>query len=147
MSAKKNILVIDDDVMILRLVRDALGSLATCSVDTTPSSEYAFELTLRKPYDLLIVDFSLPRIDGALFYSLVTKVFSIIPPGGRPQPPMLLMSGHAAERRAQELLREPGVRGLVAKPFTIDRLIEAVTEILGETPPQPRDSKPTSGPA
>ena len=34
------------------------------------------------------------------------------------------------EARAQELLREAGVRGLVPKPFAINRLIEKVKECL-----------------
>ncbi len=130
MNAQKSILVVDDDVLILRLVRESLTVLMDCAVDTTTSPEYAFELILKRPYDLLIVDFSLPRIDGAMLYLLVSKLFAIQPPEGRTLPPLLLISGHAAEKRAQELLREPGVRGLLAKPFTIELLIDRVTEAL-----------------
>ncbi len=130
-NAQKTILVVDDDVLILRLVRESLSALLDCAVDTTTSPEYAFELILKRPYDLLIVDFSLPRIDGAMLYLLVSKLFAIQPPEGRVLPPLLLISGHAAEPRAQALLREPGVRGLVAKPFTIELLIDRVSEALG----------------
>lgn len=131
MNPQKSILVIDDDVLILRLVRESLTALLDCAVDTTPSPEYAFELVLRKPYDLLIVDFALPRIDGAMLYSLVSQVFAVNPPEGRPRPPMLLISGYSTQPRAQELLREPGVRGVLAKPFTIDLLVSKVSDVLG----------------
>jgi CheY-like chemotaxis protein len=129
-SAQKSILVVDDDVLILQLVRESLSVLLDCAVDTTTNPEYAFELILKRSYDLLIVDFFLPRIDGAMLYLLVSKLFAIQPPEGRTLPPLLLISGHAAEPRAQELLREPGVRGLIAKPFTIEMLIERVSEAL-----------------
>lgn len=135
MSAPKTILVVDDDVLILRLVRESLTVLLDCAVETTTSPEYAFELILKRPYDLLIVDFALPRIDGAMLYLLVSKLFAIHPPDGRILPPLLLISGHAAEPRAQELLRQPGVRGLVAKPFTIELLIDRVTEALRASDP------------
>ena len=130
MNSQKSVLVVDDDVLILRLVRESLTALADCAVDTTPSPEYAFELVLKKPYDLLIFDFSLPLLDGATLYTLLSKTFSIAMPG-RSLPPMLLMSGMASQARAQELLRTPGVRGLLAKPFSIELLLDRVGPLLG----------------
>jgi len=128
---QKQILVIDDDVLVLRLVREALEALLLgCSVDTTPSPEYGFELIMRKRYDLIILDFAMAQIDGAALYALASKVFAIHPPEGRKMPPALLMTGFGAQPRAQELLRSPGVRGLVAKPFTVDRLVEQVSRAL-----------------
>jgi len=126
----RRILVVDDDVVILRLVRESLTALAGCEVDTTPSPEYAFELVLKKQYDLLIFDFVLPSIDGATLFALISKVYAINPPANQKLPPLLLMSGHAAQKKAHDLLREPGVRGLLAKPFSIERLVEKVTSLL-----------------
>jgi len=123
--------VVDDDVVILRLVRESLIALMNCEVETTPNPEYAFELILKKPFDLLIFDFSMPGIDGAVLYGLITKLYGIAPPHGRKLPPLILMSGNAAQKKAQELLREPGVRGLLAKPFSIERLCDKVSELLG----------------
>ncbi|HWB61110.1 MAG TPA: response regulator [Chthoniobacteraceae bacterium] len=129
----KSILVVDDDVVILRLVRESLTALLECEVDTTPNPEYAFELMLKKPYDLMIFDFSMPGIDGAILYSLISKVYETSPPAGRGKmPPLILMSGNAAQKRAQELLKEPGVRGLLAKPFSIEKLVARVSALLKE---------------
>ncbi len=125
-NASKKILVVDDDVVILRLVRESLTALLGCEVDTTPNPEYAFELVLRKQYDLLIFDYLIPGVDGPALYALLSKVFAITPPPGRKLPPLILMSGYAAQKKAQEFLREPGVRGLLAKPFSIERLVEKV---------------------
>ena len=129
---QKRVLVVDDDVVILRLVRESLTALVGFEPETTPSAEYAFELILKKQYDLLIFDFAMPVVDGATLYSLITKVYALSPPRkGAPLPPLLLMTGNAAQRKAQELLRAPGVRGLIAKPFSLDRLVEKVSEVLG----------------
>ena len=125
------ILVVDDDVVVLRLVREAVAGLLGCEVETTPSPQYGFELVLKKPYDLLIFDFSMPGVDGAVLYQLLGRVFAVNPPEGRRLPPVLLMSGDAAQRKAQEFLREPGVRGLLAKPFSIEKLTEKITGSLG----------------
>ena len=123
--------MVDDDVVILRLVREALGALLGCEVETTPNPEYAFELVLKQKFDLLIFDFSMPGIDGAVLYGLISKLYTIRPPHDKKLPPLILMSGHASQKRAQELLREPGVRGLLAKPFSIERLVEKVSELIG----------------
>jgi len=64
-------------------------------------------------------------IDGAMLFFLIGKVYQNSQPV-REVPPLLLISGKAEETRAQELLKEPGVAGLVAKPFAINRLLEKI---------------------
>lgn len=123
----KKILVVDDDVALLRVTREALTAFLRCEVDTSPRPEYGFELALKKAYDLLIFDFSMPMIDGAMLFFLIGKVYENAHPP-RVVPPLLLMSGRGDEQRAQDLLREPGVHGFIPKPFAINRLLEQVRE-------------------
>ena len=125
----KRILIVDDDVTLMRVTREALTSLLHCEVDASPKPEYGFELMLKRSYDLLIFDFSMPMIDGAMLFFLIGKVYNAAEPP-RVLPPLLLISGRADEGRAQELLREPGVRGLIPKPYTINRLLERVKDCL-----------------
>jgi DNA-binding response OmpR family regulator len=125
----KRILIVDDDVALMRVMREALTSFLRCEVDTSPKPEYGFELALKKTYDLLMFDFSMPMIDGAMLFFLIGKVYNhSVPP--RIVPPLLLVTGKGEEKRAQELLQEAGVRGLIPKPFAINRLIEKVRECL-----------------
>jgi DNA-binding response OmpR family regulator len=125
----KRILIVDDDVALMRVVREALTSFLDCEVDTSPKPEYGFELALQKTYDLLIFDFAMPMIDGAMLFFLIGKVYAHAAPP-RALPPLLLISGCADELRAQELLHEPGVRGLISKPFSINRLMDRVKEAV-----------------
>jgi response regulator RpfG family c-di-GMP phosphodiesterase len=69
----------------------------------------------------------MPMIDGAMLFFLIGKVYNNVEPP-RTVPPLLLVSGKAEEERAQELLKEPGVHGLIAKPFAINRLLQRVRE-------------------
>jgi DNA-binding response OmpR family regulator len=128
-AAPKKILIVDDDVALMRVMREALTSMLRCDVDTSAKPEYGFELALKKTYDLLMFDFQMPMIDGAMLFFLIGKVYNnSVPP--RIVPPLLLVTGKGDEKRAQELLQEAGVRGLVPKPFAINRLIEKVKECL-----------------
>jgi DNA-binding response OmpR family regulator len=128
-TAPKKILIVDDDVALMRVMREALTSFLRCEVDTSPKPEYGFELALKKSYALLMFDFSMPMIDGAMLFFLIGKVYNhSVPP--RIVPPLLLVTARGDEKRAQELLQEAGVRGLIPKPFAINRLIEKVKECL-----------------
>src|SRR5207244_10805204 len=117
--------MVDDDVALLRVVREALVASLQCEVDTSPKPEYAFELALKKKYDLLVFDFQMPMIDGAMLFFLIGKVYQNSQPV-REVPPLLLISGKAEETRAQELLTEPGVAALVAKPSASNRRLETI---------------------
>jgi len=133
-AAPKKILIVDDDVGLMRVMREALTSFLRCEVDTSPKPEYGFELALKKTYDLLMFDFQMPMIDGAMLFFLIGKVYNnSVPP--RIVPPLLLVTGKGDEKRAQELLQEAGVRGLVPKPFAINRLIEKVKECVPDIEP------------
>lgn len=125
----KKILIVDDDVGLMRVMREALTSYLRCEVDTSPKPEYGFELALKKTYDLMLFDFQMPMIDGAMLFFLIGKVYNNSAPP-RIVPPLLLVTGKGDEKRAQELLQEAGVRGLVPKPFAISRLIEKVKECV-----------------
>lgn len=113
----------------MRVVREALTSFLHCTVDTSPAPEYGFELALQKNYDLFIFDFSMPMIDGAMLFSLIGKAYNHAQPP-RQVPPLLLFSAKGEDKRAQELLREAGVHGLLAKPFAINRLLQKVRECI-----------------
>lgn len=125
----KRILIVDDDVSLMRVTREALTAFLRCEVDTSPKPEYGFELALKKDYDLMIFDFSMPMIDGAMLFFLIAKVYENARPP-RALPPVLLISGRGDEKRAQELLREVGVQGFLPKPFAINRLLAKVKECV-----------------
>ena len=128
-SEPKRILMVDDDVTLLRVVREALTSCLRCEVDTSPKPDYAFELALKKTYDLFLFDFQMSIIDGATLFFLIGKVYNSAQPP-RDVPPLLLLSGKADEERAQELLKEPGVAGLIAKPFSMNRLLDKAKQCV-----------------
>src|SRR5947207_6862749 len=89
MSESKRILIVDDDVALMRVMREALTSMLRCEVDTSPKPEYGFELALKKTYDLMLFDFSMPMIDGAMLFFLIGKVYNNATPP-RIVPPLLL---------------------------------------------------------
>ncbi len=131
---EKRILVVDDDTSLTRLIGEALRSRFRCEVDATPNPEYGFELALKKRYRVFVFDFSMPMIDGAMLFTLIDKVYNHVTPP-LVVPPLILISGRGDEARAQELMKEAGVRGFLPKPFAMNRLMEKVTEIAPDLEP------------
>src|SRR5438132_433789 len=109
--SEKRILVVDDDPSLIRLIGEALRSRFHCEVDATPNPEYGFELALKKRYRVFVFDFSMPMIDGAMLFTLIGKVYNHVNPP-IVVPPLILISGRGDEARAQELMKEAGVRDL-----------------------------------
>lgn len=135
---ERHILIVDDDTGVLRLLRESLASLVDgCHIDATPSPEYAFELALKRHYDLFVFDLVMPGMDGAMLYRLIRTVYESADPPIPPLPPMILLTGHGDHPRAQEVLTEPGVRGLLTKPFTLDRVLTKVARTLLSLPLRP----------
>ncbi len=112
-----------------RLIREGLEDHFRCDVDATPNAEYGFELALKKRYGLFIFDFSMPMIDGAMLFTLVGKVYDHVSPP-LVVPPLILISGRGDDARARELMKEPGVRGFLPKPFGMQRLLQKVREVV-----------------
>jgi CheY-like chemotaxis protein len=112
MSRPKTILVVDDDVAILRLAREVLATFEDCTVETTASPEYAFELIIKKPYDLLIFDLNMPELSGATLYSLIRTLFRVALPDDRTLPPMILMTGAAGQSPGAGSIARTGSPGL-----------------------------------
>ena len=127
----KRILVVDDDMSLARLISEALRTRFQCEVDATPNPEYAFELALKKRYRVFVFDFSMPMIDGAMLFALIGKVYNHVNPP-LVVPPLILISGRGDEARAQELMKEIGVRGFLPKPFAMNRLMEKIREVAPE---------------
>jgi CheY-like chemotaxis protein len=127
----KRILVVDDDMSLARLISEALRTRFQCEVDATPNPEYAFELALKKRYRVFVFDFSMPMIDGAMLFALIGKVYNHVNPP-LVVPPLILISGRGDEVRAQELMKEIGVRGFLPKPFAMNRLMEKIREVAPE---------------
>ena len=125
----QRILVVDDETSLMRLMSEALRAHFRCEVDATPNPEYAFELALKKRYRVFVFDFSMPMIDGAMLFALIGKVYNHVNPP-LIVPPLILISGRGDEERAQELMKEAGVRGFLPKPFPMNRLIDKIREIV-----------------
>ena len=90
-------------------------------VDTVEDGVKALEALAEDSYDLVIADIVMPELDGI---SLALKVAK-----DKPELPILLMTGYAAERdRAHNL--DALIQDVIVKPFTLKDICDAARRVL-----------------
>ncbi|MBI5180926.1 MAG: response regulator, partial [Nitrospirae bacterium] len=119
-TKKRNIIVVDDEPVILELVKEILAKDGH-HVDTASNGKAALKLIKEKTYDLLISDVKMPDMSGI---ELLSKIKRTNPELAKR---VILATGDSAG----ENIVKKGV-GYLAKPFTVDKLKKAVAEALGE---------------
>ena len=122
--ALKHILVIDDEADDILLIRRMLESQPNYSVVATKSGKEGLQLARKEPPDLVILDLSMPEIDGfsvveALKNDETTRTI-----------PIVIVSAKDLTRQEDEFLTGQ-VEALLRKGiFTEDELLEDVQQAL-----------------
>jgi CheY-like chemotaxis protein len=124
-KGRERILFVDDEPPIARLAEQVLHNLGYIVTSRTSSLE-AFELFRVQPkdFDLLISDFSMPKMTGG---ELVRRVREI-----RPDIPVILASGFNDEVVSAEQAAGLGVEEYLSKPFSVTLLAQSVRKVLDD---------------
>ena len=122
------ILVIDDDEELLDIYRIVLESHAH-TVETVAAGDRAVEATCRFHPDLIVLDWMMPGMSGDV-------VFNRLRNSSARCTPVLMVSALDGANAASRLV---GADGFLAKPFEVDELELAITELLaGKSSARPR---------
>ena len=117
-----SILVVEDEAALAAAVTDALRD-AGYVVDRAADGEEALAKIGKHPFDLVVCDLKMPRVDGMGFYRRLAEVT----PGLTRH--VIFVTGDVVGTDAEAFLKESGCRWL-AKPFRLADLLKAVREGL-----------------
>jgi len=118
---RRTILVVDDDVQQLSLMRNLLESLSF-EVSAVPNGETALELSMRHSFDLAVLDISLPGISG---WDTAVQIRERL----QQDFPIIMLSANAHEFHRPETERM--VHDLfLTKPFEFNTLLEGMGALL-----------------
>jgi signal transduction histidine kinase len=116
------ILVVEDEAQLASAVVEALRD-AGYLVQHAADGEEALEKVRGEPFDLVICDLKMPRVDGQSFYRALEAA---VP---RLSKRVIFVTGDVAGTDAEQFLEESGCPWL-AKPFRLSDLLRAVREGL-----------------
>ena len=116
------VLVVEDEAALGAAVAESLQD-SGFRVDRASDGLEALERLRQKPYDLIICDLKMPRLDGTQFYHELELT--------KPEMARRIMfvTGDVAGTEAERFLEESGCRWL-AKPFRLKDLLRAAREMV-----------------
>lgn len=112
-----NILIIDDEMAILTLVKDMLESIGH-SVEIAIDGEMGLAKFEKNKFDLILMDYRMHGIDGLLTTEKIMEKERDVK--------ILFIS---ADSSAEEKALEMGAIGFLLKPFDIEDLLEIVEKM------------------
>ena len=121
--ANKHVLIVDDEIFLVKINKRRLESLGYKVTGTTDSNEALEKIRKKGKFDLIITDQSMPGLSGA---DLAKEVFKEYP-----DMPIIMCTGHSdlvSEADALNL----GIKKYIFKPIEGDELVNAVGEVLSE---------------
>jgi two-component system, NtrC family, nitrogen regulation response regulator NtrX len=114
------VLIVDDEKNILLTLSQALA-LAGYKCELAGSAQVAIDLLSRKPIDAVLMDVTMPDMDGLSALKELSQ--------SRPDLPIIMMSGHGTIDMAVKAT-QLGARDFLEKPIARDRLLLALRNAL-----------------
>lgn len=118
---KKRILVIDDDVLVLKSVENLLAREGY-EIERAKDGEEAEAKFRAADFDLVISDIRMPRQDGI---SVVTHLKQICSSEKKKEVPFIFITGYASEEAPIDAIKL-GAKDYLLKPFDLDELVASV---------------------
>lgn len=120
--AKKHVLVVDDDPMMLKLIKEQLKDSYT--VATAINGAIALKFLESKQTDLILLDYEMPNENGAQVLEKIRKNPAIA------KLPVVFLTGIKDREKIKRVV-ELKPQGYLLKPIESEELIKSIKSIIG----------------
>src|SRR5215813_11242116 len=133
-AATKRVLIVDDEAIVLTVLRDFFASFRhgyMYEITTAESASGAFQILRREQFELILLDVVIPAAAGRwlsesnLGFSLLARLRDL----GVTAPVLVMTGGGSSAKEAEAL--NAGAAGFLYKPVGLRELDLAVTRALG----------------
>ncbi|MCT4618624.1 MAG: response regulator [Marinisporobacter sp.] len=118
----KGILVVDDAAFMRMMIKDVLTKYGFNVLGEAENGAKAIEKYKELNPDLVIMDITMPEVDGIQAVKEIKKV--------NPNAKIVMCSAMGQQAMVIEAI-QAGAGDFIVKPFQADRVIEAVKKVLG----------------
>lgn len=115
-----NILIIDDEKAIRKTLSEIL-SYEGYKIEEAGDGEEGLKIFREKPFEVVLCDIKMPRMDGIEFLDKVREI--------NPDVPIIMISGHGTIETAVEAVKK-GAYDYLAKPPDLNRLLITIRNAL-----------------
>ena len=124
MTEKKRILVVDDQREILDVTSLVLQS-AGYSTETASSGDEALDRVTSEPFDLVLLDITMPGMDG-------WETLRLLRADDQLEQLVVIMFSVKGEVSDKVHSLQEGASGFISKPYEVDDLVDRIDRALGE---------------
>jgi DNA-binding NtrC family response regulator len=117
----QRILIIDDEVDMLMLLRMIIEDNTDYDVETTNSPTEGIKLFREEDYDLVITDLKMPGLDGMDIFDEFKDL--------NPDVPVIMITAYGSIETSDDALRK-GVAEFITKPFRKDSILFTIRRVL-----------------
>jgi DNA-binding NtrC family response regulator len=117
----QRILVIDDELDMLMLLRMIIEDNTNYEVETTNNPSEALKLLTEKDYNLVISDLKMPGMDGIELFDELSEI--------RPNVPVIIMTAYGSLETSEDAMKK-GVADFITKPFRKDSILFTINRVL-----------------
>ena len=117
----QRILVVDDELDMLMLLRMIIEDNTDYEVETTNNPSEALKMVMENDYDLVISDLKMPGMDGLELCDEVRKI--------DPDLPLIIITAYGSLETADEAMKK-GVADFITKPFRKDSILFTMNRVL-----------------
>ncbi|MGD9238507.1 MAG: response regulator, partial [Desulfobacterales bacterium] len=111
---KRSLLVVDDELDMLQLLKRSLEPDLNCRVETASSGEMALQTLADRAFDLVLADIKMPGMDGLKLLDLIKK--------DTPDLTVVMTTAYGHIEMAVEAMRR-GAYDFITKPFDHEALV------------------------
>jgi DNA-binding NtrC family response regulator len=117
----QRILVIDDELDMLMLLRMIIEDNTGFEVETTNNPSEALKLLTEKDYNLIVSDLKMPGMDGIELFDELREI--------KPDIPVIIMTAYGSLETSEEAMKK-GVADFITKPFRKDSILFTISRVL-----------------
>ena len=117
----QRVLVIDDELDMLMLLRMIIEDNTDYEVETTNNPSEALKMIRENDYDLIISDLKMPGMDGLELCDEVREIDQDLP--------LIMITAYGSLETSEEAMKK-GVADFITKPFRKDSILFTMNRVL-----------------
>ncbi len=119
------VLIVDDETEVLKLLQETLKSAKTldCNITIASNGEYGLKHVKEMDYDLVMSDYKMPKMNGVEFLKEVKEE--------SPDTIRFMITGQGDLDVAKEAINQADIHQYIEKPWDTDELILTIRKELG----------------
>lgn len=117
----EKILVIDDELDMLALLRMIIEDNTDYGVETTNNPFEGLKMMIQEDYDLVISDLKMPGKDAMELFDEMKEI--------KPDLPMIIITAYGSLEISEEAMKK-GVADFITKPFRKDNILFTINRVL-----------------